>query len=386
MIVVLCVTGGIAAYKSAALASMLKKKGHDVHVVMTHSATKFITPLTFETITGNMVYLDTFSRETPFEVSHVSLAKKAQMCIVAPATANIIAKMACGLADDFMSTFLLAARCPIHVAPAMNTAMYEHTATQNNIQTLKNRGVNIIDPDAGMLACGDTGKGRMPEPQQIIDAVFNMDMQGLNLLVTAGATKEAIDDVRYITNKSSGKMGYAMAKAAADRGAHVTLISGSDLPAPGGVSLIKIVSAQDMFEQVVENYASCDVVIKCAAVADYTPQTKISGKLKKSGDFDMHLVRTQDILKYLGEHKENKLLVGFAAETDDVLQNAQGKLEHKNLDIIVANDVSKADVGFASEHNEATIITKADRLYVPKCTKYELANKVLDSVLKCLHK
>ncbi len=389
--IVLCVTGGIAAYKACVLASSLVKEGANVKVAMTENATRFVAPLTFETLTKNEVVTDTFDRTTPFNVKHVSLAKFADLVIVAPATANIIGKYANGIADDFVSTFLLAAAVPVFIAPAMNTAMYDNSAVQKNISVLKERGVIFIEPGTGMLACGDVGKGRMSEPEDIIAFIASNtgasdDLAGKKIIVTAGPTRERIDDVRFISNRSTGKMGYEIARAARDRGASVCLVSGPvSLTPPEGVELVSVESAADMFREVMDRFDTSDIVIKAAAVADYTPDTKVDGKIKKSGNMQLELVRTADILKSLGERKKHQILVGFAAEMQDLENNAEAKLKNKNADIICANDVSRNDIGFGSDDNSIVMFLKGNkRIYIDKQSKYEIANRILDETVRIM--
>ncbi len=389
--IVLCVTGGIAAYKACVLASSLIKEGANVKVAMTENATRFVAPLTFETLTKNEVVTDTFDRTTPFNVKHVSLAKFADLVIVAPATANIIGKYANGIADDFVSTFLLAVAVPVFVAPAMNTAMYDNPAVQKNISVLKERGVIFIEPGTGMLACGDVGKGRMSEPEDIIAFIASNtgasdDLAGKKIIVTAGPTRERIDDVRFISNRSTGKMGYEIARAARDRGASVCLVSGPvSLTPPEGVELVSVESAADMFREVMDRFDTSDIVIKAAAVADYTPDTKVDGKIKKSGNMQLELVRTADILKSLGERKKHQILVGFAAEMQDLENNAEAKLKNKNADIICANDVSRNDIGFGSDDNSIVMFLKGNkRIYIDKQSKYEIANRILDETVRIM--
>ena len=383
------ITGGIAAYKSAYLASALAKAGADVHVVMTKNACEFITPLTFETLTKNAVTTDTFDRSTPFEVTHVSLAQKADLILVAPASANFIGKAAAGIADDFASTLLLAATCPIVFSPAMNTAMFENAIVQRNIQTLKNHGMLFIEPAEGRLACKDFGKGRMPEPEELfayVEKFFSRkkDLIGKKLLITAGPTVERIDDVRYLTNRSSGKMGYAIAQAALDRGADVTLVSGPvHIEPPKGARVVNIESAAQMRNAVFASLNQADIIIKAAAVADFTPKAKFNGKIKKGGEgMQLDLVRTEDILLSLGKEKGNKILVGFAAEAADLLENAQSKLERKNVDMICANDISRNDIGFGGNENAITMLFKDGRREnIDKCSKAEAADRILDAIL-----
>ena len=352
--ILLGVTGSIAAYKAADLASRLVKQHAQVHVIMTENAAKFISPITFETLTSRKCITDTFDRNHPIEVEHISLAKKADLAIIAPATANIIAKMAYGIADDMLSTTLLACTCPVLVSPAMNTRMYEHPATQANLAVLKERGVKIIEPSSGHLACGDEGKGKLPDPAVLVDSILleiacEKDLAGKKVLVTAGPTQEAIDPVRFITNHSSGKMGYAIAHAAALRGAEVTLVSGPvSLTPPAGVKLVPITSARDLFNAVTAVSDQQDIIIKAAAVADYRPAAVSDEKIK-------------DTLQYLGQHKRaGQVLCGFAMETSDLENKARGKLKKKNLDMIVANNVKVAGAGFGTDTNVVTFITPDD--------------------------
>lgn len=387
--VVLGITGGIAAYKIANLASKLSKENYDVHVIMTKNATNFITPLTFETLTGNKCIVDTFARDFEWDVKHVSIAKKADVFLVAPATANIIAKMAHGLADDMLSTTLLATNAKIIVSPAMNTAMYENKVTQRNIKMLKELGHTVIEPDDGLLACKDIGKGRMPESDILYEYVKyalyeNKDLLGKNVLVTAGATRESIDPVRYITNYSSGKMGYEIAKAAKSRGANVTLISGkTNLQKPQLVNVVDVCSASDMFCAVKEHFENADIIIKAAAVSDFTPIEVCDNKIKKEdAKMCINLKKTQDILAYLGENKKtNQILCGFSMETIDLIENSKKKLVNKNLDIIVANNLKDEGAGFSVDTNIVSLITKDNVINLPKMTKSEVAHKVLDRIL-----
>ncbi len=365
MTVVVGVCGGIAAYKAAYLVSALKKKNYDVQVIMTKTASEFINGLTFETISGNAVITDTFEKKDTFDVAHVSLAKKADMFIVAPATANVIGKAASGIADDMLTTTLMAAKCPIVFAPAMNTAMYEDKSTQKNIEALKKRGLYVMDTGEGLLACGDRGPGRMKEPDEIIEYAENIlkslyDMHGVNVLVSAGPTRENLDPVRYLSNNSSGKMGYAIAEAAVKRGANVTLVSGPvALEKIDKAKMVNVVSASDMEEQMIKHSKDADIIIMAAAVADYTVNEYSAHKIKKDGDMNLELVRTKDILKQLGENKKDgQLLVGFAAETHDCEKNAKAKLQNKNLDIIALNDVSKPGEGFGADNNNIKLFYK----------------------------
>lgn len=386
--VVVGVSGGIAAYKSAYIVSGLKKKGYDVHVLMTKNALEFISALTFETLSGNAVITDTFERKEAFDVKHVSLAKRADMFIVAPATANVIAKVVCGVADDMLTTTLLAAKCPVVFAPAMNTAMYEDVVTQENIAKLKDRGCYVMETGQGVLACGDTGAGRMKEPDEVLayaDEVFKSlyDMQGISVLISAGPTRERIDPVRYISNNSSGKMGYAVAEAAVARGADVTLVSGPVSIQPvSKANILNVISAAEMAEQMTALSGSADIIIMSAAVADYTPKDYSDLKIKKSGDMSIELVRTKDILKSLGENKrDGQLLMGFAAETHEFEQNAKHKLQSKTLDMIALNDVSKADEGFGSDKNNIKIFyADGKSVNLGSESKRNLAKRIINMV------
>lgn len=390
--IVVGVTGGIAAYKAAMLVSLLKKKGADVHVCMTANACRFITPLTFETLSANRVVTDTFSRETPYEVEHVALAKLADLIVIAPATANIIAKAANGIADDFLSTLLLAARGKVMFAPAMNTAMLHHAAVQRNMMQLREDGCLMVAPGSGMLACGDIGDGRIAEPQEICEAIeaalAPKDLEGIRLMVTAGPTRERLDDVRYLSNRSTGKMGYAIARAAVNRGAHVTLISGpTALEAPAGVEVRSVESAQQMYTACMEVFPQVDIAVKAAAVADYTPASYQPGKIKKGEDMKLSLVRTQDILQNLGAKKQKQILVGFAAEAADLEQNALAKLQRKHLDMIAANDISRADIGFGSDENLVTLFfADGTKKVLQKAEKEQIADGILDEALHLLQR
>ena len=387
------VTGSIAAYKAADLASRLMKQHAQVHVIMTENGAKFVSPITFETLTGRKCITDTFDRnypsDHPIEVEHISLAKKADLVIVAPATANIIAKMACGIADDMLSTTLLACTCPVLVSPAMNTHMYEHPATQANLDILRARGVKIIEPASGHLACGDEGKGKLPDPAFLVDCILAeiacpKDLAGKKILVTAGPTCEAIDPVRFITNHSSGKMGYAIAQAAALRGADVTLVSGPvSLAPPLGVKLVMITSARDLFAAVTAVSESQDIIIKAAAVADYRPAAVSDEKIKKAdNDLSILLARTEDTLQYLGSHKpEGQILCGFAMETSDMENRARIKLKKKNLDMIVANNVKVAGAGFGTDTNVVTFITQDTTEQLEIMSKESVAMKLLDRLI-----
>ena len=389
--VLLGVTGGIAAYKMANVASALRKLGADVEVIMTKNATQFITPITFETLTGHKCMVDTFDRDFKFEVTHISLAKKADVILVAPATANVIAKMAHGIADDMLSTTILATKAPILLAPAMNTGMWTAAVTQQNVQTLKARGVHFAGPEAGFLACGDTGAGRMSEPETIVRAIVSLlcpkrDFAGLRVLVTAGATRERLDPVRYMTNDSSGKMGFALAEAARNRGAQVTVIAGSTTaPVPDGIDIRRVESTQDLFDAVTTTAPDMDVVIQAAAPADYRFAVTYPQKHKKAHDgqpFVVELVENPDIAAAVGAAKRpGQVLVGFAAETENLLQNAHRKLESKHLDLIVLNDVSQPGAGFNVDTNIATLITPDSQTEYPLRTKKQLAEDILDAVL-----
>ncbi len=388
--VILGVSGSIATYKIADLASKLSKLHCDVHVIMTKNATNFINPITFETLTNNKCLVDTFDRNFQYSVEHVALAKKADVVLVAPATANVIAKMAHGLADDMLTTTVLACTCPKVVSPAMNTQMLHNPITQDNLDILKHYGFEIIEPATGMLACKDIGDGKLPETDVLLDYIlktiaFEKDMEGLNVLVTAGPTQESLDPVRYITNHSSGKMGYAIARNAMLRGAKVTLVSGeTSIPKPRFAEVVDIKSAADMFEAVTSRADKQDIIIKAAAVADYTPATFSDDKIKKNdGDMSIPLDRTQDILKYLGEHKRpNQFLCGFSMETKDMLENSRRKLVHKNLDMIVANNLKVAGAGFGVDTNVITMITPGKEIALEMMSKDEAAEQILDEVLR----
>lgn len=387
--VVLGVTGSIAAYKIANLASALKKLHADVEVIMTKNATNFINPITFETLTGHKCLVDTFDRNFSFQVEHVSIAKKADVLLVAPASANVIGKMAHGIADDMLTTTALACRCPKIVAPAMNTNMYENPMVQDNIACLKQYGMEVITPDSGYLACGDTGAGKMPEPEVLLQYILRTiacekDLAGKRVLVTAGPTREAIDPVRFISNHSTGKMGYAVARCAMLRGADVTLISGPvALTPPPFVELISVESAAQMYDAVMERAPEADIIIKSAAVADYTPAEISPEKIKKmEGDSALPLVRTRDILGELGQRRrDNQFICGFAMETEHLLDNARAKLEKKNVDMIVANSLRQEGAGFGVDTNIATLITKAGVRELPMMSKEALASVILDEAV-----
>ena len=387
--VLLCVSGSIAAYKIAYLASALKKLKADVHVLMTRNATNFINPITFETLTGNKCLVDTFDRNFEFSVEHVSIAKAADVVLVAPASANVIAKLAHGLADDMLTTTVLACTCKKIISPAMNTRMFENPITQDNLKICEHYGMEVISPASGYLACGDTGAGKMPEPAELFDYIeqeigAQKDLEGKKILVTAGPTREAIDPVRYITNHSTGKMGCAVAKAAALRGADVTLVTGkTDTPKPRFVKLIEIQSAADMFEAVTAAAAEQDIIIKAAAVADYRPKSVGTEKTKKTdGNMAIELERTDDILKWLGAHRrEGQFLCGFSMETQNMLENSRVKLDKKNIDMIVANNLKVEGAGFGTDTNVVTIITRERNLELEKMTKEEVADRLLDEIL-----
>ena len=387
--VLLGVTGSIAAYKIASLASMLVKKGVHVHVLMTRNGAQFITPVTFETLTGNKCLIDTFDRNFEFSVEHVSLAKQADLVMIAPATANVIGKLANGIADDMLTTTVMACRCKKMLSPAMNTAMFENPVTQDNLKKLEGYGYEVIEPASGYLACGDTGKGKMPEPGTLFryierELACEKDMTGLKVLVTAGPTQEALDPVRYITNHSSGKMGYAIAKMAMLRGADVTLVSGrTAIDPPLFVQTVPIVSAKDMFEAVTSVSDEQDIIIKAAAVADYRPANVAEDKIKKKDEeMSIPLERTDDILKYLGEHKKpGQFLCGFSMETRDLIGNSRVKLTKKNLDMVAANNVKVEGAGFGIDTNVLTLITREEEASLPLMSKEDAALKLLDKIL-----
>ncbi|MGN1370117.1 MAG: bifunctional phosphopantothenoylcysteine decarboxylase/phosphopantothenate--cysteine ligase CoaBC [Aristaeellaceae bacterium] len=394
--VVLGVTGGIAAYKACEVVSRLRKMGADVYVIMTKSATEFVQPLTFETLSNHPVVTDTFARPATWEVEHIALAKRADVFAIAPATANILAKMAHGIADDMLSTTVLATKAPVLVAPAMNTGMWTAEVTQENCAALKKRGVQFVGPDAGFLACGDTGSGRMSEPAAIVEAIAALlcpvqDMAGLRVMVTAGATRERLDPVRYMTNDSSGKMGFAVAEAAAKRGAQVTVVAGSVTAAiPAGCEVVRVESTRELYDAVTARAPEMDVVIQAAAPADYRFAVTYAEKHKKAHDgqpFVVELVENPDIAAAVGAAKRaGQTLVGFAAETENLLANAHKKLAKKNLDLIVANDVSQPGAGFNVDTNIATLITAEDMTECPLRTKKELAGDILDKVMEIRNK
>ena len=387
--VLLGVTGSIAAYKIAYLASALKKRHADVHVLMTQNATNFINPITFETLTGNKCLVDTFDRNFQFQVEHVSIAKKADVVMIAPASANVIGKLAHGIADDMLTTTIMACKCKKFISPAMNTNMFENPVVQDNLKILEHYGYEVIAPASGYLACGDTGAGKMPEPETLLayierETACEKDLKGKKILVTAGPTQEAIDPVRYITNHSSGKMGYAIAKAAMLRGADVTLVSGrTAIEPPMFVKLMPVVTAKDMYEAVTSVSDEQDIIIKAAAVADYRPARVSDEKVKKSdGQMSIELERTDDILKYLGEHKkENQFLCGFSMETQNVIGNSRAKLTKKNLDMVAANNLKVAGAGFQGDTNVLTLITQEEEVSLPLMSKEDAALKILDKIL-----
>ena len=387
--VILGVTGSIAAYKAANLASMMKKLGCNVHVIMTKNATNFIHPTTFETLTQNKCLIDTFDRNFEFSVEHVSLAKQADLVIIAPATANVIGKIAGGIADDMLTTTVMACTCPKLIAPAMNTRMFRNPIVQENIAKLGKHGYVVIQPEVGMLACRDVGEGKLPSEDLLLDYILReiareKDMKGMKVLVTAGPTVEAVDPVRYITNHSTGKMGYALARACMLRGAQVTLITGpTAIPKPRFVETVPITSAKEMFDAVVERFKEQDLIIKAAAVADYRPKQTAQDKIKKQGEhMALELERTDDILQYLGDHKKaGQFLCGFSMETKDMLENSRKKLKKKNLDMIVANNLKVRGAGFGTDTNVITMLTEREEVSLPLLTKEEAANRILDQIL-----
>lgn len=389
--VLLCVTGGIAAYKMPNVARMLKKMHCNVHVIMTQNATNFITATTFETLTGNKCLIDTFDRNFEFSVEHVALAKLADLVLIAPATANVIGKIANGIADDMLTTTVMACTCKTLVAPAMNHNMYHNFIVQENLEKLKKHGYEIIDPVCGMLANGDTGDGKLPSEEELVDYVvrelaFPKNLAGKKILVTAGPTQESIDPVRYITNHSTGKMGYALAKMAMLRGAEVTLVSGrTALELPRFVEVVPVVSAEDMYQAVTTRAKEQDIIIKAAAVADYRPATVAEEKIKKTEDAaSIKLERTRDILAALGEDKGKTCLCGFSMETENMLENSRKKLKKKNLDMIVANNLKVEGAGFGTDTNVITILTEEKELELPQMSKEEAANRILDELIELL--
>ena len=387
--ILLGVSSSIAAYKAAGLASALVKQHANVEVVMTENATKFVTPLVFEQLTGRRAMVDTFDRNFSHQVEHISLATRTDLVIVAPATANVAAKLAHGLADDMLTTSILACKCPKLIAPAMNTNMYENPVTQDNLDILRRYGWEVIEPASGRLACGTTGKGKMPEPEDLMQHILRHlamphDLAGKKVLVTAGPTQEALDPVRYLTNHSTGKMGYAIARMAMLRGADVTLVSGpTNIAPPPFVKVINIKSAQDMFEAVSANAPDMDFIFKAAAVADYTPASYADNKMKKKdGDLSIPLKRTQDILKHLGEHRiPGQVICGFSMETENMLENSRAKLSKKNVDMICANNLKQSGAGFGVDTNIITLITKDDITELPLLSKEEAANAILNKAM-----
>lgn len=393
--VVLGVTGGIAVYKACEVLRLLQKQGMDVYVVMTKNASRFVAPLTFETLSGHPVAVDTFERPATWEVEHIALAKRADLFLIVPATANIIGKMACGIADDMLSTTVMATRAPVMIAPAMNTGMWENSAVQENIAVLKRRGVHIVAPASGYLACGDIGSGKLEDVNVIAEAALSVlqreqDLKGVRVMVTAGPTREALDPVRYISNRSSGKMGYAIARAAAARGAQVTLLSGPvSLEAPQGVQVVPFTTTQDLLTRALEHAPNQDILIQSAAPADYRAEEIASQKIKKNHgeDFVLRLIENPDVAATLGKNKrEDQVFVGFAAETNDVLEHARGKLVKKNLDMIVANDVTKPGAGFDVDTNIVTLITKEDMTSLPMLAKSEVADHILTHAMALRNK
>lgn len=388
--VVLAVTGSIAAYKIASLASMLKKLHADVQVLMTKNAENFINPITFETLTGNKCLVDTFDRNFQYNVEHVALAKKADVVLIAPASANCIGKLAHGIADDMLTTTIMACKCKKILAPAMNTNMFGNPIVQDNLKVLEHYGYEIVESAYGYLACGDTGQGKMPEPELLLqhilrECAYEKDLKGKKILVTAGPTQEPIDPVRYITNHSTGKMGYAIAKVCMQRGAEVTLVSGPvNIPAPPFVTVVPVISAEDMFREVTKRAPKQDIIIKAAAVADYCPKYVSAEKVKKKdGELSLEMKHSQDILAYLGEHKkQEQFLCGFSMETENMLENSRKKLEKKNLDMIVANNLKVEGAGFAGDTNVVTMITENEEISLGKMSKEETAFEILNQILK----
>lgn len=387
--IIIGVSGGIAAYKTAYLVSALSKTEADVNVIMTENACEFISPLVFETLTGNKCYVDTFDRNFKFDVEHISLAKKADIFMIAPATANVIAKIANGIADDMLTTTFLASKCKKIVSPAMNTAMFENQITQDNIAKLKKYGIGVVEPQNGLLACGDTGAGKMPEPDFLFDVIEReiareKDMLCKKVLVTAGATMESLDPVRFLTNHSSGKMGFAIAKEAMLRGAEVTVVkANTTAEIPNFVKIVEVSSAKDMFDAVTALSDQQDIIVKAAAVADYTPESYVDSKIKKKdGDLSIPLKRTMDILKYLGENKkEGQFLCGFSMETENMLENSKAKLSKKNADMIVANNLKDAGSGFKTDTNAVTLITRDGHRSLELKSKAEVAKEIFDEIL-----
>ena len=387
--IIIGITGSIAAYKIASLVSLLIKRKSDVHIIMTNNATKFISPLTFETLTGNKVHTDTFDLSPDQSIHHITLVKNCDLFLIAPATANIIAKIVHGIADDMLTSTFIAYNGKKMVSPAMNCIMYENQITQDNLKLCEKYGIKVIEPLEGRLACGDTGKGKLPEPEFLLNEIiyeigYKKDLNGKKILITAGPTQEALDPVRYLTNHSTGKMGYAIAKVAANRGADVILISGPvNIPIPHHVKIINIISAKDMFEAVKKEFSSCDIIIKSAAVADYRPKFYNENKIKKKeNELNIELEKTDDILKYLGENKKGKqILVGFSMETNNMIENSKNKLVKKNLDMIVANNLKDKGAGFGTDTNKVTFITKNESKQLPLMSKEEVGNEIFNEIL-----
>ena len=387
--IIIGITGSIAAYKIASLVSLLIKRKSDVHIIMTNNATKFISPLTFETLTGNKVHTDTFDLSPDQSIHHITLVKNCDLFLIAPATANIIAKIVHGIADDMLTSTFIAYNGKKMVSPAMNCIMYENQITQDNLKLCEKYGIKVIEPLEGRLACGDTGKGKLPEPEFLLNEIiyeigYKKDLNGKKILITAGPTQEALDPVRYLTNHSTGKMGYAIAKVAANRGADVILISGPvNIPIPHHVKIINIISAKDMFEAVKKEFSSCDIIIKSAAVADYRPKFYNENKIKKKeNELNIELEKTDDILKYLGENKKEKqILVGFSMETTNVIENSKEKLIKKNLDMIVANNLKDKGAGFGTDTNKVTFITKNESKQLPLMSKEEVGDEIFNEIL-----
>lgn len=387
--IIVGISGGIAAYKIANLCSLLVKQNADIHVIMTKNATQFIAPLTFETLTGNKCIIDTFDRNFEFDVKHISIAKSADLIMLAPATANLIAKLSNGIADDMLTTTVLASKAKKLVAPSMNTNMYESPITQDNISKLKHYGFSIIEPDTGLLACKDVGKGKLPEPEVLCDYILHeiakpKDMQGLKVIVTAGACAESLDPVRFISNHSTGKMGFSIARECALRGAHVTLVAArTQAPPPRFCEIVVARSASEMFDELAERFTGCDLLFKTAAVTDYTPANYCDEKIKKSDDeFVIKLKKTQDIIKYLGTQKmPNQVICGFSMETENMLENSRKKLVNKNLDMIVANNLKTEGAGFACDTNVVTIITKDEMKELPLMSKASVSKDIVDTAL-----
>ena len=387
--IIIGITGSIAAYKIASLVSLLIKRKSDVHIIMTNNATKFISPLTFETLTGNKVHTDTFDLSPDQSIHHITLVKNCDLFLIAPATANIIAKIVHGIADDMLTSTFIAYNGKKMVSPAMNCIMYENQITQDNLKLCEKYGIKVIEPLEGRLACGDTGKGKLPEPEFLLNEIiyeigYKKDLNGKKILITAGPTQEALDPVRYLTNHSTGKMGYAIAKVAANRGADVILISGPvNIPIPHHVKIINITSAKDMFEAVKKEFSSCDIIIKSAAVADYRPKFYNENKIKKKeNELNIELEKTDDILKYLGENKKGKqILVGFSMETTNVIENSKEKLIKKNLDMIVANNLKDKGAGFGTDTNLVTLITKNDSKKLPLMSKEKVGDELFNEIL-----